>query len=68
MATSTGIVNALRYNHHTQTDIVPTILEVTGIPAQDYVNGQKRIEYPGKSLTYAWNDPDATTNHPTQYF
>jgi hypothetical protein len=25
-------------------------------------------EYPGKSLTYAWNDPDAKTNHPTQYF
>ena len=50
------------------TDIVPTILEVTGIPAPDYVNGQKRKEYPGKSLTYAWNDPDAKTNHPTQYF
>jgi len=50
------------------TDLVPTILEVTGIPAPDYVNGQKRKEYPGKSLTYAWNDPDAQTNHPTQYF
>jgi arylsulfatase A-like enzyme len=50
------------------TDIVPTILEVTGVPTPDYVNGQKRIEYPGKSLTYAWNDADAETNHPTQYF
>ncbi len=50
------------------TDIVPTILEVTGIPAPDYVNGQKRIEYPGKSMTYAWNDADVTTNHTTQYF
>jgi hypothetical protein len=50
------------------TDLVPTILEVTGVPAPDYVNGQKRKEYPGKSLTYAWNDPDAKTNHPTQYF
>jgi arylsulfatase len=50
------------------TDIVPTILEVTGVPAPDYVNGQKRKEYPGKSLTYAWNTPDAKTNHPTQYF
>jgi len=49
-------------------DIVPTILEVTGVPVPDYVNGQKRKEYPGKSLTYAWNDPDAKTNHPTQYF
>ena len=50
------------------TDLVPTILEVTGVPAPDYVNGQKRKEYPGKSLTYAWNDADAKTNHPTQYF
>jgi arylsulfatase A-like enzyme len=50
------------------TDLVPTILEVTGVPAPDYVNGQKRKEYPGKSLTYAWNNPDAKTNHPTQYF
>ena len=50
------------------TDIVPTILEVTGVPAPDYVNGQKRIEYPGKSMTYAWNDADVKTNHTTQYF
>jgi hypothetical protein len=50
------------------TDLVPTILEVTGVPAPDYVNGQERKPYPGKSLTYAWNDPDAKTNHPTQYF
>jgi arylsulfatase A-like enzyme len=32
------------------------------------VNGQKRKPYPGKSLTYAWNNADAKTNHPTQYF
>jgi len=50
------------------TDIVPTILEVTGIPAPDFVNGQKVMERPGKSLTYAWDNADAKTNHPTQYF
>ncbi len=50
------------------TDIVPTILEVTGVPVPDSVNGQKRKEYAGKSLTYAWNNPEAKTNHPTQYF
>jgi len=50
------------------TDIVPTILEVTGIPAPDYVNGQKRKPYEGSSLVYSWDNPDAKTNHPTQYF
>ncbi len=50
------------------TDIFPTILEVTGIPQPDEVNGQKVTERPGKSLVYAWDDPDAETNHPTQYF
>jgi arylsulfatase A-like enzyme len=50
------------------TDIFPTILEVTGIPQPEYVNGQKTIERPGKSLVYAWNNPDVKTNHPTQYF
>ena len=50
------------------TDIFPTILEVTGIPQPDYVNRQKTIERPNKSLIYSWNNPDAATNHPTQYF
>jgi arylsulfatase A-like enzyme len=50
------------------TDIVPTILEVTGVPAPDYRERPETKAYPGKSLTYAWNDPDAKTNHPTQYF
>lgn len=50
------------------TDIVPTILEVTGVSAPEYVNGQKRKEYPGKSIVYSWDTPEAPTNHPTQYF
>jgi hypothetical protein len=50
------------------TDIVPTILEVTGVPAPDFVNGQKRKPYEGSSLVYSWDNPEAKTNHPTQYF
>jgi hypothetical protein len=30
------------------------------------VNGQKVKEHPGKSLVYAWNNPEAKTNHPAQ--
>lgn len=50
------------------TDIFPTILEVTGVRQPDYVNGQKVVKGPGKSLVYAWDDAKAKTNHPTQYF
>ena len=50
------------------TDIFPTILEVTGVTNPGYVNGQQVKERPGRSLVYAWSNPDAKTNHPTQYF
>jgi arylsulfatase len=51
-------------------DIVPTLLEVTGIPAPVMVDGiaQKPIE--GASLAYTFDkaNADAPTRHPTQYF
>jgi arylsulfatase A-like enzyme len=51
-------------------DIVPTLLEVTGIPAPETVDGipQKPIE--GTSLVYTWDkaNADAPTRHTTQYF
>jgi hypothetical protein len=50
------------------TDIFSTILEVTGVPQPDYVNGQPVTKRPGKSLVYAWDKPKAKTNHSTPYF
>lgn len=51
-------------------DIVPTILQVTGIPAPTTVDGipQKPIE--GTSLAYTFDkaNADAPTQHHTQYF
>jgi arylsulfatase len=51
-------------------DIVPTLLEVTGIPAPVMVDGigQKPIE--GVSLAYTFDkaNADAPTRHTTQYF
>ncbi|MCX5497637.1 arylsulfatase [Kaistia dalseonensis] len=51
-------------------DIVPTLLEVTGIPAPAVVDGvaQKPIE--GTSLAYTFDkaNADAPTRHHTQYF
>ncbi|HUI27577.1 MAG TPA: arylsulfatase, partial [Candidatus Kryptonia bacterium] len=51
-------------------DIVPTILEVTGIPAPETVDGipQKPIE--GTSLAYTFDQANASgpSRHTTQYF
>ncbi|HQR37786.1 MAG TPA: arylsulfatase, partial [Blastocatellia bacterium] len=51
-------------------DIVPTILEATGIPAPETINGiaQKPIE--GTSMVYTWDkaNANAPTQHTTQYF
>lgn len=60
----------LRTQFHHMIDIVPTILEATGIPAPAMVNGvaQKPIE--GVSMAYSWDKANAnapSTRH-TQYF
>jgi hypothetical protein len=60
----------IRWQFHHVIDIVPTILEVTGIPAPVMVNGiaQKPIE--GVSLAYTFDraNADAPSPHRTQYF
>ena len=51
-------------------DIVPTILEATGIPAPDTINGIKQLPIEGVSLVYTWDkaNTDVPTQHKTQYF
>jgi len=51
-------------------DIVPTILEATGIPAPDTINGIKQAPIEGTSMVYTWDkvNADAPTRHTTQYF
>ncbi|MBK5912782.1 arylsulfatase [Rhodocyclus purpureus] len=53
--------------HHT-IDIVPTLLEVTGLQQPSSVNGvaQKPIE--GVSMAYTFDQPDAPSTRRTQYF
>jgi arylsulfatase A-like enzyme len=63
-------VGAIRTQFHHVIDIVPTILEATGIKAPEMVNGipQKPIE--GVSLAYTFDkaNADAPSKHETQYF
>ncbi len=60
----------IRWQFHHVIDIVPTILEVTGIPAPVMVDGiaQKPIE--GVSLAYTFDkaNANAPSPHRTQYF
>jgi arylsulfatase len=51
-------------------DVVPTILEVTGIPAPEEVNGIKQAPIEGTSFAYTFDaaNTDATSKHTTQYF
>jgi arylsulfatase len=60
----------IRNQFHHMIDIVPTILEATGIPAPLMVNGvaQKPIE--GVSMAYTWDkaNTEAPSTRTTQYF
>jgi arylsulfatase len=49
-------------------DIVPTILEATGVRAPTMINGVKQTPIEGKSLVYSFHDAKAPTRHTTQYF
>ena len=61
-------VGGVRSQFHHVVDVVPTILEATGITAPNMVDGiaQKPIE--GVSMVYSFNQPDADSTHKTQYF
>lgn len=65
-----GIKDAggLRSQFHHAIDIVPTLLEVAGVPEPRMVNGvpQKPIE--GVSMAYTFDAPDAPSRRTTQYF
>jgi arylsulfatase len=60
----------IRNQFHHFIDIVPTTLEVTGIPAPVMVNGiaQKPIEGVSMAYTFDQANADAPSPHRTQYF
>ena len=51
-------------------DVVPTILEVCGIPAPEYVDGIKQAPIEGTSFAYTFDATNgkAPSQHKTQYF
>jgi arylsulfatase len=61
---------AIRTQFHHVIDIVPTILEATGIQAPEMVNGIKQNPIEGVSMAYTFKkaNADAPTTHHVQYF
>jgi arylsulfatase A-like enzyme len=60
----------IRRQFHHLIDVVPTILEGTGIPAPDTINGIKQSPIEGTSMVYTWDKAgaNAPSRHTTQYF
>ena len=63
-------VGGIRTQFHHIIDIVPTILEATGIEAPDMVNGIKQKPIEGVSMAYTFDkaNANAPSKHDTQYF
>lgn len=49
-------------------DVVPTVLELAGLPAPTQVNGVTQTPLEGTSFAYALEEPAAPERHRTQYF
>ncbi|WP_406855164.1 arylsulfatase [Alsobacter sp. KACC 23698] len=60
----------VRRQFHHVIDIVPTILEATGIPQPQTINGIAQRPMDGVSMTYTWDkaNADAPSTRTTQYF
>ena len=63
-------VGGIRRQFHHFVDIVPTILEATGIAAPDTINGVQQRPMDGVSMAYTWNkaNAEAASKRTTQYF
>lgn len=58
----------IRSQFHHVSDIVPTVLELTGVTPPASINGVQQKEFHGTSLAYAFDDAEAPTHKQTQYF
>jgi arylsulfatase len=58
----------IRNQYHHITDIGATIMDVTGTPFLDVLDGEEQMSLDGKSMAYSFDNADAPTNHPEQYY
>jgi arylsulfatase A-like enzyme len=56
-------------NHYAHLiDMVPTVLDLLGVQAPDQIKGVKQSPMHGVSFAHTLADPEAASNHHTQYF
>ena len=60
--------NEIRTQFHHVSDIAPTIYEIAGIQAPDYVHGAKQTPISGVSMAYTFENAEAKDRRTTQYF
>jgi arylsulfatase A-like enzyme len=58
----------LRHQFHHAIDVVPTILAAAGIDAPRVIHSQRQAPLEGVPMNYTFDQPNAATTHPTQYF
>jgi len=61
-------VGGIRSQFCSVIDIMPTLLEATGVPAPTSINGVEQKPIEGTSLVYTFDDAKAPSKHTTQYF
>lgn len=58
----------IRSQYHHVIDVLPTVLEVTGIPAPETVDGVSQQPIDGTSMLYSFNAGNAPSERNTQYY
>lgn len=63
-----GGEGGFRSQYHHLVDIVPTLLEITGLPSPTSVDGIKQMPLHGVSMAYTFGNADAPTHRKMQYY
>ena len=58
----------MRHQYHHATDIVPTILDVTGLEMPEVYRGVEQYPVNGVSMRYTFDDAEARTTKTRQYY